>query len=150
MAEKKIKDVKGKGGERESFVDKLEKLPSKLLNFILEPMRESRRKMMEEAGDPYTDEQLKEMKAIDKELYNDYLRDPIDFRIRAKRSGVQKGGLMKKKKKMNVGGLTQSAMQNGLSRKVNPTTGLTMNKGGMTDYRKKGMFYGGGMARRGR
>ena len=51
---------------------------------------------------------------------------------------------------MNVGGLTQSAMQNGLSRKVNPTTGLTMNKGGMTDYRKKGMFYGGGMTRRGR
>ena len=51
---------------------------------------------------------------------------------------------------MNVGGLTQSAMQNGLSRKVNPTTGLTMNKGGMMDYRKKGMFYGGGMARRGR
>jgi len=35
MAEKKIKDVKGKGGEKESFVDKLEKLPSKLLNFIL-------------------------------------------------------------------------------------------------------------------
>ena len=53
-------------------------------------------------------------------------------------------------KGLNVGGLTQSAMQNGLSRKVNPTTGLTMNKGGMTDYRKKGMFYGGGMARRGR
>jgi hypothetical protein len=51
---------------------------------------------------------------------------------------------------MNVGGLTQSAMQNGLSRKINPTTGLTMNKGGMTDYRKKGMFYGGGMTRRGR
>ncbi len=65
---------------------------------------------------------------------------------------VPKGELkkMKKKKKMNVGGLTQSAMQNGLSRKVNPTTGLTMNKGGMTDYRKKGMFYGGGMMRRGR
>tara|TARA_R100001509_G_scaffold144697_1_gene101072 strand:- start:433 stop:1335 length:903 start_codon:yes stop_codon:yes gene_type:complete len=51
---------------------------------------------------------------------------------------------------MNIGGLTQSPMQNGLSRKINPTTGLTMNKGGMTDYRKKGMFYGGGMARRGR
>jgi uncharacterized protein YfcZ (UPF0381/DUF406 family) len=51
---------------------------------------------------------------------------------------------------MNVGGLTQSAMQNGLSRKINPTTGLTMNKGGMMDYRKKGMFYGGGMTRRGR
>ena len=51
---------------------------------------------------------------------------------------------------MNVGGLTSSPMMNGLSRKINPTTGLTMNKGGMTDYRKKGMFYGGGMARRGR
>ena len=57
---------------------------------------------------------------------------------------------MKKKKKMNIGGLTQSPMQNGLSRKINPTTGLTMNKGGMIDYRKKGMFYGGGMARRGK
>ena len=51
---------------------------------------------------------------------------------------------------MNVGGLTQSSMMNGLSRKINPTTGLTMKKGGMIDYRKKGMFYGGGMARRGR
>ena len=57
---------------------------------------------------------------------------------------------VKKSGAMNVGGLTQSAMQNGLSRKINPTTGLTMNKGGMTDYRKKGMFYGGGMTRRGR
>ena len=55
-----------------------------------------------------------------------------------------------KAKGMNVGGLTQSSMMNGLSRKVNPTTGLTMKKGGMVDYRKKGMFYGGGMARRGR
>ena len=51
---------------------------------------------------------------------------------------------------MNVGGLTQSSMMNGLSRKINPATGLTMKKGGMIDYRKKGMFYGGGMARRGR
>ena len=50
----------------------------------------------------------------------------------------------------NMGGLTSSPMKNGLSRKINPSTGLTMNKGGMTDYRKKGMFYGGGMARRGR
>lgn len=55
-----------------------------------------------------------------------------------------------KAKGLNVGGLTQSAMQNGLSRKINPATGLTMKKGGMIDYRKKGMFYGGGMARRGR
>ena len=56
----------------------------------------------------------------------------------------------KKKSEMNIGGLTQSPMQNGLSRKINPTTGLTMKKCGMIDYRKKGMFYGGGMARRGR
>ena len=55
-----------------------------------------------------------------------------------------------KAKGMNVGGLTQSSMMNGLNRKVNPATGLTMKKGGMIDYRKKGMFYGGGMARRGR
>jgi len=33
-------------------------------------------------------------------------------------------------------------------RKVNPTTGLSMNKGGMSDMRKTGMFYGGGMARK--
>ena len=57
---------------------------------------------------------------------------------------------VKKSGAMNVGGLTSSPMMNGLSRKINPTTGLTMNKGGMTDYRKTGMFYGGGMARRGR
>ena len=55
-----------------------------------------------------------------------------------------------KAKGMNVGGLTQSSMMNGLNRKINPATGLTMKKGGMIDYRKKGMFYGGGMARRGR
>ena len=54
------------------------------------------------------------------------------------------------KSAMNVGGLTQSSMMNGLNRRINPTTGLTMQKGGMIDYRKKGMFYGGGMARRGR
>ena len=57
---------------------------------------------------------------------------------------------VKKSGAMNVGGLTQSSMMNGLSRKINPATGLTMKKGGMVDYRKKGMFYGGGMARRGR
>jgi len=54
------------------------------------------------------------------------------------------------KSAMNVGGLTQSSMMNGLNRRINPTTGLTMQKGGMIDYRKKGMFYGGGMARRGK
>ena len=45
-------------------------------------------------------------------------------------------------------------------KKINPTTGMAMNKGGMskkkkgyakggmTDMRKTGMFYGGGMARK--
>ena len=72
-----------------------------------------------------------------------------------KKSKVSPGSKARKEsrdkaKGMNVGGLTQSSMMNGLSRKINPTTGLTMKKGGMIDYRKKGMFYGGGMARRGR
>ena len=72
-----------------------------------------------------------------------------------KKSKVSPGSKARKEsrdkaKGMNVGGLTQSSMMNGLSRKINPATGLTMKKGGMIDYRKKGMFYGGGMARRGR
>ena len=49
----------------------------------------------------------------------------------------------KKKKKMAMGGMMP--MQ---ERKINPSTGLAMNKGGMTDMRKTGMFYGGGMARK--
>ena len=48
----------------------------------------------------------------------------------------------KKKKKMAMGGMMP--MQ---ERKINPSTGLSMNKGGMTDMRKTGMFYGG-MARK--
>ena len=55
------------------------------------------------------------------------------------------------KKKMNMGGLMPTSQE----RKINPTTGLAMNKGGMAkgksstghmDMRKSGMFYGGGMA----
>ena len=55
------------------------------------------------------------------------------------------------KKKMNMGGLMPTPQE----RKINPTTGLAMNKGGMAkgksrtghmDMRKSGMFYGGGMA----
>jgi len=47
------------------------------------------------------------------------------------------------KKKMNVGGMMPTQEQ-----KINPTTGMTMNKGGMSktghmDMRKTGMFYGG-------
>tara|TARA_Y100000114_G_C11762332_1_gene330538 strand:+ start:286 stop:591 length:306 start_codon:yes stop_codon:yes gene_type:complete len=48
-------------------------------------------------------------------------------------------------KKANIGG-----MMMGNKKKINPTTGLSMNKGGMMkDYRKTGMFYGGGMTFRG-
>ena len=49
----------------------------------------------------------------------------------------------KKPNKMAMGGM----MPMNQKRKVNPTTGLSMNKGGMTDMRKTGMFYGG-MARK--
>ena len=54
-----------------------------------------------------------------------------------------------KSKAMNVGGMTSSMIHTN-QRKVNPTTGLAMKKGGMVDYRKTGMFYGGGMSKRGR
>ena len=85
----------------------------------------------------------KDMKAI-KNILSGKVPMSDESKINQIKRRVKKSGAM------NVGGLTQSAMQNGLSRKINPTTGLTMNKGGMTDYRKTGMFYGGGMTRRGR
>jgi hypothetical protein len=47
----------------------------------------------------------------------------------------------KDQKKMNVGGMMDE-------KKINPTTGMMMNKGGMSDMRKTGMFYGGGMAKK--
>ena len=46
----------------------------------------------------------------------------------------------KTKNKMSIGGAMMPIDQ---KRKVNPTTGLSMNKGGMIDMRKTGMFYGG-------
>ena len=85
----------------------------------------------------------KDMKAI-KNILSGKVPMSDESKINQIKRRVKKSGAM------NMGGLTQSAMQNGLSRKINPTTGLTMNKGGMMDYRKKGMFYGGGMTRRGR
>ena len=42
--------------------------------------------------------------------------------------------------KYNMGGMMEE-------KKINPTTGMAMKKGGMVDYRKGGMFYGGGMAK---
>tara|TARA_R100000781_G_scaffold100605_1_gene64084 strand:- start:174 stop:398 length:225 start_codon:yes stop_codon:yes gene_type:complete len=58
--------------------------------------------------------------------------------------GMAADNKSKKKKKMNVGGMMPTPQE----RKINPTTGMSMNKGGMTDMRKTGMFYGGGMARK--
>ena len=60
-----------------------------------------------------------------------------------KSMGYKKGGDMKDYSKkmphqMNMGGMMPMN-----DKKVNPTTGMMMNKGGMTDMRKSGMFYGG-------
>jgi len=60
-----------------------------------------------------------------------------------KSMGYKKGGDMKdysKKKayQMNMGGMMPTD-----DKKINPTTGMSMNKGGMADMRKTGMFYGG-------
>jgi len=51
-----------------------------------------------------------------------------------------KGGMMKKKG-YAMGGMMEE-------KKINPSTGMAMKKGGMVDMRKTGMFYGGGMARK--
>jgi hypothetical protein len=100
---------------------------------------------------------LKKIEALQKKILQKLDAKDIERFLRIKNgagSNVGKFNQLKtferKVKNMNMGGLTSSAMQNGLSRKINPSTGLTMNKGGMTDYRSKGMFYGGGMTRRGR
>lgn len=99
-------------------------------------------------------ENQRERKEWDK-MYGKFYKTDGTLKKGAKTSNVSPGSKARKEsrdkaKGLNVGGLTSSPMMNGLSRKINPTTGLTMNKGGMIDYRKKGMFYGGGMARRGR
>ena len=89
-----------------------------------------------------TPAQLKRLKEEAPEAYKEYLRDPYKFLMNRQNKGGLQMKEKKKKKKMNVGGMMP--MQ---ERKVNPTTGMAMNKGGMTDMRKTGMFYGG-MARK--
>jgi len=96
-----------------------------------------------------TPAQLKRLKEEDPKAYKEYLRDPYKFLMNQQ----NKGGLQmkdyskkrpdqKKKKKMAMGGMMPMK-----EKKINPTTGMSMNKGGMTDMRKTGMFYGG-MARK--
>ena len=62
---------------------------------------------------------------------------------------MAKGGMAKGTKYMAKGGVTAAAKKVSKAAKK-PSKVATMKKGGMIDYRKKGMFYGGGMARRGR
>lgn len=59
--------------------------------------------------------------------------------VRVKGNKYAKGGAMKKKG-YAMGGMMEE-------KKINPSTGMAMKKGGMIDYRKGGMFYGGGMAK---
>ena len=95
-----------------------------------------------------TPNQLKELEEINPNSAKEYKESPKKWW--SKMLGLYKGGMVKKKK-MNMGGLTGRKVNpsTGLSmnvggltkkKKVNPSTGLTMNKGGMTDYRKSGMF----------
>jgi hypothetical protein len=70
------------------------------------------------------------------------------------------------REKMSKGGMTKKYAMGGMmeEKKINPSTGMAMNKGGMStgikkakpvgyskggmnDMRKTGMFYGGGMAK---
>jgi len=64
--------------------------------------------------------------------------------VRVKGGKYNMGGMpdysKKKAHQMNMGGMMEE-------KKINPTTGMAMKKGGMVDYRKGGMFYGGGMAK---
>ena len=102
-----------------------------------------------------TPSQLKELEEINPEAAKEYKRNPKAYMSRMMK--MYMGGAVKKKK-MALGGMMDDKKINpstglsmnmgGLGRKVNPSTGLSMNKGGMTDYRKSGMFYGGGMARK--
>jgi len=66
-----------------------------------------------------------------------------------KNSEMNKGGMMKKKGYAKGGSMKKKGYAMGgmmpmnQKKKINPTTGLSMNKGGMIDMRKSGMFKGG-------
>ena len=79
-----------------------------------------------------TIENQRERKAWEKKYGEDYNNDGT----LKKKSEPQKRG---DRRNLSMGGMMPMDQQ----RKVNPTTGLSMNKGGMVDMRKTGMFYGG-------
>ena len=70
--------------------------------------------------------------------------------VRVKGNKYAKGGAMKKKGYAMGGAMKKKGYAMGgmmEEKKINPSTGMAMKKGGMIDYRKGGMFYGGGMAK---
>jgi len=82
------------------------------------------------------------------QLMKEYKENPdILAKIKKKKKTMKaaKGGMpdysKKKAHQMNMGGMMEE-------KKINPSTGMAMKKGGMVDMRKTGMFYGGGMARK--
>ena len=90
----------------------------------------------------------KEEKALMLQLIRDLKKNP-DLFVKGKTKEKKtmkaaKGGMpdysKKKAHQMNMGGMMEE-------KKINPSTGMAMKKGGMIDYRKGGMFYGGGMAK---
>ena len=68
-----------------------------------------------------------------------------------KKKGYAKGGAMKKKGYAKGGAMKKKGYAMGgmmEERKVNPTTGMMMKKGGMIDMRKSGMFSKGGLTKK--
>tara|TARA_R110002012_G_scaffold75370_2_gene190478 strand:+ start:489 stop:866 length:378 start_codon:yes stop_codon:yes gene_type:complete len=68
-----------------------------------------------------------------------------------KKKGYAKGGAMKKKGYAKGGAMKKKGYAMGgmmEERKVNPTTGMMMKKGGMVDMRKSGMFSKGGLTKK--
>ena len=68
-----------------------------------------------------------------------------------KKKGMAMGGPMKKKGYAMGGPMKKKGYAMGgmmPERKINPSTGMAMKKGGMIDMRKSGMFSKGGMTKK--
>ena len=79
-----------------------------------------------------TIENQRERKAWEKKYGKDYNNDGT---LKENKQTQKRGD----RRNLSMGGMMPMDQQ----KKVNPTTGLSMNKGGMIDMRKTGMFYGG-------
>ena len=72
-------------------------------------------------------------------------------KTKKKTATAAKGGMMKKKSYAKGGAMKKKGYAMGgmmEERKVNPTTGMMMKKGGMVDMRKSGMFSKGGLTKK--